>query len=100
MTIARELLQAEDADHAAAVLQKADLQLDVWESSRRPTKIEDRKVVLPFGVELRLPQEFEPRDEHRCGARANRRRYARHIPVDHTKKPNRLSRKVSACSLT
>ena len=26
MTIARELLQAEDADHAAAVLQKADLQ--------------------------------------------------------------------------
>jgi len=61
ITIARELLQAEDAGYAAAVLQKADLQLDVWESSRRPTKIEDRKVVLPFGVELRLPQEFEPR---------------------------------------
>jgi hypothetical protein len=61
ITIARELLQAEDADHAAAVLQKADLQLDVWESSRRPTKVEDRNVVLPFGVELRLPQEFEPR---------------------------------------
>lgn len=61
LTLARHLRLAETAEAAAMVLQETDSRLDTWERSRRAAESDEGKVVLPFGVELRLPREFERR---------------------------------------
>ena len=61
LKLARYLRVAETAEAAAAVLQETDSQLDVWEKSRRAAAGDEGTVVLPFGVELPLPREFERR---------------------------------------
>jgi hypothetical protein len=61
ITFAHKLRQAESQDAAAAALREADSQLDVWRFSRQAASREAGRIVLPFGVELRLPRGFEPR---------------------------------------
>jgi len=59
LTMARDLRKAETAEAATEVLQKADTQLDFWEKTHRAAESDEGKDALPFGVELRLPPEFE-----------------------------------------
>jgi len=59
LTMARDLRKAETAEAATEVLQKADTQLDFWEKTHRAAESDEGKAALPFGVELRLPPEFE-----------------------------------------
>jgi hypothetical protein len=61
MTLARNLCVAETSEAADEVVRVADSQLNAWEPSRRSATHELRRVVLPFGVELRVPPEFEHR---------------------------------------
>ena len=55
---AHRLSHAENQQTAAAALLQVESQLDDWQVSRRAATGEAGKIVLPFGVELRLPQEF------------------------------------------
>jgi hypothetical protein len=59
--LARYLATAETDEAAVAVLRDVDSRLDAWQSQRRERGPEDGTVALPFGVELRLPREFERR---------------------------------------
>ena len=59
--LARYLANAESDAAAVAVLKDVDSRLDAWQSLRRERGGEDGTVALPFGVELRLPREFERR---------------------------------------
>jgi len=61
ISLARTLRRAEPPDIAVAALREADAQLDAWEASRRTATRQRGSVVLPFGVEVRLSGEFEPR---------------------------------------
>ena len=61
ITLARKLSQTEDPDAVAAALRQVDSQLDVWQTSRRSATRDAGRVVLPSGVELLLPREFESR---------------------------------------
>ena len=49
------------AGHAqvVGVVEQTDGQLEVWEHSQRAGPIDRNAVVLPFGVKVRLPQQFE-----------------------------------------
>jgi hypothetical protein len=58
MNLVRGLCRADTSDFADDILFKGDAELDSWEPVRRKATLEDRGVVLPFGVELRLPAEF------------------------------------------
>jgi hypothetical protein len=40
-------------------LQQADSALDVWEASWRKSGKESGKTILPFGIEVRFPRDFE-----------------------------------------
>jgi len=59
--LARNLGRAENQEAAAAALREADSTLDTWGSSSRKTGSEHGKTTLPFGVEVGLPRDFEPR---------------------------------------
>jgi hypothetical protein len=61
MALTRAICRTETSEAADVVLWKADSQLDEWENSRRVLTHETRNIVLPFGVELRFPPEFERR---------------------------------------
>jgi hypothetical protein len=61
LTLARNICLAETPEAAEEVLRQPDSQLDDWEPLRRTATSESGGVVLPFGVELRIPSEFEPR---------------------------------------
>lgn len=61
ISLARLLQRTEAPDRAVAALREADAQLDAWEASRRSASRQRGSVVLPFGVELRLPDGFELR---------------------------------------
>jgi len=61
MTLCRNLRRAESPDAASSALRQADHELDTWETSRRGVDIEHSRMVLPFGVEVRFPRDFEPR---------------------------------------
>jgi hypothetical protein len=61
MTLTRQLCRAETVETAAGAVQAADDQLNLWETSRRAEISHVREIVMPFGVELRVPAEFEPR---------------------------------------
>jgi hypothetical protein len=58
---ARSLWRAENADAAAVALRQADAQLDEWEISRKAVPREPNTVILPFGVQVQLPHDFERR---------------------------------------
>jgi hypothetical protein len=58
---ARSLWIAENANVAAAALQEADAQPDEWEIARKAVPREHNTIILPFGVQVQLPREFEPR---------------------------------------
>jgi len=61
IVFARRLGRAESPDDAATALREADVQLDDWQRSREGIHRERDRIVLPFGVEVRLPSEFGPR---------------------------------------
>ncbi len=61
MTLTRQLCRAETVGVASEIIQTADAQLNFWETSRRAEVRQVREIVMPFGVELRVPAEFEPR---------------------------------------
>jgi len=60
IALARRLRQVETHDAAAKVLSEADSALDKWESSLRTAKPEHGGTILPSGIEIRLPRDFEP----------------------------------------
>lgn len=60
MTLTRELCTAETTESANEIIHEADARLDVWEKARRAEIRQARGIVMPFGVELRVPAEFEP----------------------------------------
>lgn len=59
VTLARKLWRSEDRDAAADVLEHTDAQLDEWEHARRTAPRKRNSVILPFGVEVRLPDDFD-----------------------------------------
>lgn len=61
ISLARSFRRADIPHIAVTALQEADSQLDAWEASRRTTTRQRGNVVLSFGVEVRLPDGFEPR---------------------------------------
>lgn len=61
ISLARRLSLSQEPGSAVEALQEADSQLDDWEASRVAATRDRDTVVLPFGVEVRLPEEFEPR---------------------------------------
>ena len=61
MTLTRQLCRAETVGVAGEIIQSADAKLNSWETSRRAEVRRVREIVMPFGVELRVPAEFEPR---------------------------------------
>jgi hypothetical protein len=56
LAFARRFRQAELHDLTADILRKTDAQLDLWAELRRPLAEDSEDVLLPFGVELRLPR--------------------------------------------
>jgi hypothetical protein len=58
MNLVRGLCRAETSETADEILLKGDSELDMWEPLRREAAGDHAGVVLPFGVELRLPAEF------------------------------------------
>jgi hypothetical protein len=59
ITFARSLRSAENPEAAAAALREADAQLDEWELSRKAVPREHNTIILPFGVQVQLPRNFE-----------------------------------------
>jgi len=63
VNLAKGLWRAADSSDAATALEKADIQLDKWEASRRGRPRRHTDVALPFGVEVNLPHDFDRRGE-------------------------------------
>ena len=57
---AKRLQTAEEPSEAIVALREADAELDRWESLRRE-HVASNVAVLPFGVQVRLPAGFKPR---------------------------------------
>lgn len=62
ITLARKLSRANNEEVAVAALREADSALDTWEASLREAGNEVGRTILPFGVEVRSPRDFEPHE--------------------------------------
>jgi hypothetical protein len=60
-SLARNLFRAVTPSAALAALRESELKLDGWEKSRRATASEQGRTILPFGIEVRWPEDFRPR---------------------------------------
>lgn len=60
ISLVRKLQRVEDPESAARALEEADRELDVWESHSRAIRVDAReerfRAVLPFGVQVQLPE--------------------------------------------
>ena len=61
MELARNICRADTQEAAAVAVHKADTELDEWEHARRGNSDERGDIVLPYGVEMRVPPEFNRR---------------------------------------
>jgi hypothetical protein len=59
LKLAHHLRRVETPEAAASVRQEIDSQLDAWEESRTEAKSSEDRVIMPYGVELRLPRRFD-----------------------------------------
>ena len=59
ITFARNLRRARNSDLAAEALQQADAQLDDWHRLQSADRRDHSDVILPFGVRMRLPANFD-----------------------------------------
>lgn len=59
LALARHLRNPQSSQENETFLRKTDAQLDSWQKSRDVAAEPERPVVLPFGVEIRIPTEFE-----------------------------------------
>jgi len=61
LTLSGAIREARTADEAFTAIKRADAELDDWQRSRPPNEERHGIVFLPFGVELQVPDSFEPR---------------------------------------
>lgn len=59
--LARDLQRHVSADEAVTSLRRADSLLDKWETSRKEESRDRKNVLLPFGIEVRFPQDYGAR---------------------------------------
>jgi hypothetical protein len=61
LTLSGAIREARTADEAFTAVKRADSELDDWQRSRPRNEEKHGIVFLPFGVELQMPDSFEPR---------------------------------------
>ena len=61
LTLSGAIREARTADEAFTAVKRADAELDDWQRSRPRNEERHGIVFLPFGVELQVPDSFEPR---------------------------------------
>lgn len=61
LTLSGAIREAQTADEAFTAVKRADAGLDDWQQSRPRNEERHGIVSLPFGVELQVPDSFEPR---------------------------------------